>query len=211
MIYSDNSTHYDIDNGALLRIADELELIRKALQSLVDMQTNEVIEKSVEAKKAGANVRSNMSAAKGSSLISIRDLMKNKEIPGRIGNVLLRHHVDYIDEFRYLTLRNVKKFRNMGNKSIIWLMEYLKKYSIELNSNTPELELPVIYKGQQIVYCGPNVQQTSELLEYGSILTVEETVNRLMISEIGLLPRYKCSLGNVVYYLSPSEIGDVVK
>lgn len=211
MIYSDNSTHYDVDNGALLRIADELELIRKALQSLVDMQANEIIKKSVEAKKAEANVRSNTSVAKGSSLISIRDLMKNKEIPGRIGNILIRSHVDYIDEFRYLTLRGVKKFRNMGNKSISWLTEYLKKYSIELNSNTPELELPVIYKGEQIVYCGPTIQQTSGALEYGSILTAEETVNTPMISEIGLLPRYKCSLNNVVYYLSPSEIGNVVK
>lgn len=209
MIYSDNSTHYDVDNGALLRIADELELIRKAIQSLVDMQTNEVIEKSSEGKKA--EVRSNTSVERGSSLISIRDLMEKKEIPTRIGNVLLRHRVDYIDEFRYLTLRSVKKFRNMGNKSIIWLMEYLKKYSIELNSNAPELELPVIYKGEQIVYCGPNIQQTSGVLEYGSVLTAEESVRTPMISEIGLFPRYKCSLHDVVYYLSPSEIGNVVK
>lgn len=211
MVYSDNSTHYDIDNGALLRIADELELIRKALQSLVDIQTNEVVKKSVETKKVQANVRSNTLEAKSPSLISIRDLIESKEIPTRVGNVLLRSYVDYIDEFRYLTLRDIKKFHNMGNKSIIWLIEYLEKYSIRLNSDKPELELPVVYKGEQIVYCGPTTQQTLEALEYGSILTAEETVNTTMASRIGFLPRYKCSLDNVVYYLSPSEIGNVIK
>lgn len=117
-----------VNTKALSEIAEELKLLRQSVDRLSNIIVSSVTQAPDESKQIFIRPQTHTT--------SIIELTRTDKIPSRVGNCLVRAGFKVVEDLAFATEAELSSIRNLGRKSLTWLLEYCQENNIPIGTRS---------------------------------------------------------------------------